>query len=193
MKKILSILVVFTVLVSGVKANDSEKPTSEAGLAVMKSKTGFRVLYKGNKKSDIKITIYNAEGQTIHKETLRNTDNFVRPYNLAAMSEGDYTVEVRDGDGSRVKKVNYSNKKPQLLAKLTAIPGEASKYVLTLAKMSDVSNVSVRIYNDGGEMVYDVIETVKNDFAKVYDLSKVSSKFSIQVSANNGATRVLTN
>jgi hypothetical protein len=193
MKKILSILVVFTVLVSGVKANDTEKPTSEAGLAVMKSKTGFKVLYKGAKKSDIKITIYNAQGQTIHKERLRNTDNFARPYNLTGMSEGDYTVEVRDGDGSRVKKINYSNKKPQLLAKLTAIPGETSKYVLTVGKMSGVSNVSVRIYDERGEIVYDVIETVAKDFAKVYDMSKVSSKFSVQLSANNGAARVLTN
>jgi hypothetical protein len=192
MKKILSILIVFTVLVSGVKAN-TEKPTSEAGLAVMKSKTGFRILYRADKKSDIRITIYNSDGAAIHKETLRNTDNFVRPYNLASMREGDYTIVVRDGAGAQVKKVNYSKSRSEIKAKLAPIPGEANKYVLSLAKTEGVTSVNVRILDDQGKIVYTTTEDATNDSAKVYDLSKVTRKFSVQLSADNGVSKLLTN
>jgi hypothetical protein len=192
MKKILSILIVLTVLVSSVNATD-EKPNATAGLAVLKSKTGFKLFYKGNKKSDVKVTIYNASGETVHKETVRNTESFARPYNLESLNDGDYTVEVRDASGAQIKKVNYAHKKAQLLAKLTAIPGEANKYVLTLAKTSDISNISVKIYDATGTLVYSQNETIAKDFAKVYNLAKVSAKFSVEVEADNGVAQMLAN
>jgi hypothetical protein len=193
MKKILSILVVFTVLVSGVKANDIEKPNSEAGLAVLKSKTGFKLLYKGTKRNDVKVTIYNASGNTVHQETLRNTQSFSRPYNLQSLSDGAYTVEVRDANGTQLKTVEFSRKRDQLNAKLSAIPGVANKYVLRIPKKSGLTGVSIKIFDAKGQLVYSGSENVESDFARVYDLSKVSGNFSIDISDGKGNYQTLSN
>ena len=109
------------------------------------------------------------------------------------MSDGAYTVEVRDASGTQVRTVDFSKKSEQLNAKLCAIPGEANKYVLRIPKKAGLTDVSIKIFNAGGQLLYSGSENVETDFAKIYDLSKVSRSFSISVSDGKGNYVTLSN
>ena len=192
MKKFLSILVVCTVIASAVNANEIDKPKAAAGVAVVKSESGFKLFYKGEKRGDIKVTIYDANGEAVYKETVRRIESFIRPYNLGSLKEGDYTVEIRDENGVQLKKVNYSVKKDEgVLAKLTPIAGEAHKYVLTVPNKSGNESFSIKIYNASRELVYEATENVTGDFAKMYTLEKVGGSFSFEISDSKGNTQLL--
>ena len=107
MKKFLSILTL-AVAVSGTAMATEDKPkNSPVGMAVVKSETGFKLFYKGNKVCDVTVKIYDQKGVEVFSETLKNLDNFMRPYNLNTLTEGEYTVELSNSEGKSTEKVTY--------------------------------------------------------------------------------------
>jgi hypothetical protein len=191
MKKFLSILVVLAAVSGGVNAKIVDEPKATTGVALMKSENGVKVFYKGSKAGTIKVSILNSRGENIYHETLKNTESFMRPYNLSSITEGEYTIEIVSPEGKQVEKFSYSKNKVEKLMNLLPMTKAEGKYVLTVANKNGVDKLKVNIYDKEYRLVYSGTEEITGDFAKVYDLGSLGKNFMIEVTDGSGATKKL--
>lgn len=186
MKKILSLVVVALIAVGYAHAS-TVAPESPVGMSVVKSGDVFKLFYRGEKAGTVKVTIYNAKGQTVFSEVMRKTEHFMRPYNFASLPAGVYVIEISDEDGVRSRKVNHfpsAYKGNTTFAHLTRLR-DAGKYMLAVPyRGSDA--LTVKIYNERNQLLYIETETVNGNFAKLYDLSKVGGNHTFEISDDQG-------
>jgi hypothetical protein len=107
MKKITLVFVFAFMAVSLVNANDVN-PKSPVGMSVLKYKNIVKVFYRGEQTGKVKVNIYNEQGKLVFNEILRNTENFMRPYNFSFLPAGEYTIELSDTQGTHAQKVTYT-------------------------------------------------------------------------------------
>jgi hypothetical protein len=188
MNKFLTIVVMLTVVCSAVSANNIDNPKATTGMAVVKSGSIFKVYYRGLKRSDVKVTILNEEGQAVHKETLKKIESFVRPYNFSTLKEGNYTIELESEDGKQLKSVAYENAVQPRLMSLVRLRGGENKYVLSVANKGD-DVLKVRIVDSKRNEVFSETNEVEGDFARIYKLNKIGDDFRFEVTDKNGNTQ----
>lgn len=188
MKTIVSILAL-TVLSSAVFAIE-DKPKASVGVGVMKSGTSVKVFYRGEKKSNVKVAIMNEDGRLVFSELLKDTDNFMRPYDLSKMQAGEYTISLHDADGIRTEKVKIGYRTALPSMRLVALKKTPGKYMLRVPNKKS-ERLQIRIFNKGN-VVYEGLENISGDFAKVYDLSKFAGDFSFEVKDRDGYITSLT-
>ncbi|MFZ6014203.1 MAG: hypothetical protein ACOYXT_27925 [Bacteroidota bacterium] len=191
MKKIFSLLMALVVISSSAFANGPDEPKAAVNMAVIKSGSMIKLLYKGAKPGTVKVTIYDNKNVVVFTEILRNLEGFMRPYNFSSLPEGEYAIELATDEGKQVEKVNYFAGKVERVAKLVKLAGGGQKFMLSVPnKQDDV--LTIRIFDEAGAAIYDSKETIKGDFAKVYDLNKVTGKVLFEIVDKNGITKTLT-
>jgi hypothetical protein len=192
MKKFLTMIVVLTVMYSAVVANAIDKPKSPVGTSVIKSGSVFKLFYKGTRPSDVTVTILDEKGTAVYKETLRNVENFMRPYNFSSLKEGEYTIELNHEDGKQLQKISYHNAvatAQKKLMNLLRVPG-TEKYMLRVSNKGN-ETLKVSVFDAKHALVYSGTEKIDGDFAKIYDMNEVGQGFVIEVTDQNGITQSL--
>ncbi len=194
MKKTLSIFAVLTLFSSVVFAGgiDDPKNPSKTGLAVIKQGSTFKLFYKCEGPDNVKVTIYNNDNKAIFKENIRNVDGFIRPYNLDNLPEGDYRVVVEDGNCEHTNVFHHYVEKSKSLIGVIQLSESPEKFVLTIGKKLSPEIVGVKIYNAENEMVYERLERVSGDFAKLYNL-KEGDSYRFEITDSNGTTSIIKN
>jgi len=189
MKKILSVLVVLIMFSSVVFARRLDNPGATPSAAVVKIGTTFKLYYKGSQHADVKVSIRDASERLVFSEIIKDVDGFVRPYNFSSLPEGDYTMQISDKNGRQIEKISYKRERSQAMAHLLKVTGTDAKYLLTVSN-KDGQDVTVRIYDSANNMIYNKKEISPSDFAKVYNLGKISGEgeFTFEVSDANGTT-----
>jgi len=188
MKKILSIFVVLIAISSTVSARRLDKPEATSTMAVTNSGSLVKLFYKGAKECKVKVTISNAKNQVVFEETIKHVDGFMRPYNFSNLPEGDYTVELSDHSGKKIEKVSYRELKVERVAALVKLSSEEGKYLLTIPNRGK-NTFDVSIYDSTGTVLYNGSERADGDFAKVYNLSKISKKFVFVITDKTGGSK----
>ena len=187
MKKITTLAFVFTLLTVGfVNANDTN-PNSPLGMSVMKYRNIVKVFYKGEQAGKVKIRIYNAQGRTVYNEVLRNTENFMRPYNFSFLPAGDYTIVLTDAKGKRTHQVMYGMPEPEQkrLAHLSRLSEQENTYVLAVPN-DGRDALTVKIFGDNNALIYKNTEVVHGDFAKVYNLKNFDGSHTFEIADRKG-------
>jgi hypothetical protein len=195
MKKFLTILVALTVTFGAVSANAIDKPKSPVGMAIMKTGGVYKLFYKGAKAGDVRVTIFNANGTAVFKETLHQVENFMRPYNFGTLAAGTYTIEIESEDGKQVQLVNHRDSALKASAKLMSLihmAGGDDKYVLTVANKGE-DELTIRIYNADDVLIHKETQKINGDFAKVFNFDASAQDFIVEVTDQAGNTQSLTN
>lgn len=172
-----------TVLSTAAFASDKEKETTKTSAKVEVKRQDahvFNLVYKGANAEKVQIRLLDANGEVVFSEIIKKIDAFVRPYNLKALPEGIYTVEVTDANGTTTKTINHTDKIEMMTAvelptivKLDSI--ENAKYKLTIVNKG-YSNAEVKIYDNQDKLVYNGLENINGSYAKLYNLKKVVAK-----------------
>jgi len=159
----------FTVLVL-VSATAFAFGSDDPGMTVVSVKGSevFKVIYKGATTGKIKLNILDAEGRTIHSETLFGLNGFILPVNFKGLQSGNYTIEVVDQAGSYRENVLYLPAYEIKSIHVSKIRNEDGKFLLSIANAQD-EPIQVRIF-DGQTIVYNESKTIKGDFAQVYKI-----------------------
>ena len=187
MKKTLSVLVVLMVFSSVVFARRLDNPAASPSAAVVKIGSTFKLYYKGSQQADVKISILNGSNQLVFSETLKKVEGFVRPYNFSKLPEGEYTIQISDKFGRQIEKITYKQEKDEALAHLLKVAGTEAKYLLTVNNRGD-SDVTVRIYDNSNNVIYNKTEIMSSDFARIYNLEGIGAEFTFEVSDAKGTT-----
>ncbi len=188
MKKIT--MVMLGVLVSALTfaGRRADAPKTTSGMAVVKRDVdSYKLIYKSEAKSNVKIQILDASGSEVFSEVIRSSDGFIRPYNFSALGEGEYTIKVDNGSNWMSETVAYKSSYLDETAQL--IRTQDGKYLLTVAGHGP-EYLSVTIRNAKGDDLHSEISPVSGDFARVYNLEKLAGPFSFEVSDASGKSKV---
>ena len=187
MNKPLSLLAIL--LISGITfANAFDNPRTT--MAVIKNGSTFRLFYKGAQQSDVKVLILNDENQIVYSEKIKNTDGFARPYNFSNLPEGHYSIQIKDNAGVRTETVNHQTEREEKTMHLLRLDG-TGKYVLSVPSQGK-QDLSITIFNDMNEVLYESDEKINGDFARIYNLGDQTSKFRFVVTDGKGLTKSVT-
>lgn len=164
-------------------------PAAEAGVAVVNNGTTLKLYYKAESEADVKVSIINDDGMIVFSEVLRDVDGFVRPYNLSNIPSGEYTIQVTDQTSTHKEKITIGSTPKSALANLYRVNGEEGKYLLTIPS-KEAKNISVRIFADD-KVVYDEVEAISSDFARIYNLKKVKGDVTFEIKDQKGNLTVV--
>ena len=187
MKKITTLVFVFALIAVGVVNANDKDPKSPVGMSVMKYKNIVKVFYKGEQAGTVEVTIYNSKGNRVYNETLRNTENFMRPYNFSFLPAGTYTIELSDATGKRSQNVTFDKAEAELKrpAHLSRLSAEDNTYLLTVPNVGREA-LTVRIFNDQNVLLYQDTEVVEGNFAKVYNLNRLNGNHTFEIVDEDG-------
>jgi hypothetical protein len=189
MKKTLSVLAVLMVVSSVVFARRLDNPGTAPSAAVVKIGTTFKLYYKGSQQADVKVSILDAGNHLVFSETIKDVDGFVRPYNFSHLPEGDYTIKISDKNGRMIENITYKQEKSEALSHLLKVAGTNAKYLLTVVN-KEQGDVTIRIYDNSNNVIYNKKEAVSSDFARIYNLEGIDGEFTFEVTDASGTTSV---
>ena len=178
MKKMLT-LALALIVIGSVNANDV-RTESPVGMSVMKAGSVVKLFYKAGQVGTVKIAIYNQGGRIVFSETIRERDNFMRPYNFSALPAGDYTIELSDADGKRTQKITHATPSEKRIAHLSRLSQDGNTYLLAVPNEGE-DELTVRIFNESNALLYQDTEIVNGNFAKVYNLNKVNGNLTFEI------------
>ena len=190
MKKTLSVLVVLMIVSSVVFARRIDNPGLASRVAVMKDGTTFKLYYKGSQQTDVKVSIRDANNNELFSEVLKKVEGFVRPYNFSSLPEGKYSIQISDRAGRQIERITFEKEKVEKLAHLLKVSGSDSKYLLTVSN-KEGEDITVRIYDESNNVIYNHREAAESDFAKVYDLGSHTGDFTFEVTDGKGISKSL--
>jgi hypothetical protein len=170
---------------------DDPRPVKGSSVAVTNAagSTLYKVYYKAEKPSRVKVSIIDDSGRTIFDETLNKIDGFLRPYNFDGLPEGLYTVRVEDEYGKTVERVNYKAGRVEKLIHVQKLVNE-NKYMLSISSPKP-EDVFIYFFDEKGNLVYNEIQSIDGAFAQVYNLQDMKS-FTIEVSDKFGVLKKVT-
>jgi hypothetical protein len=183
-------LAALIVISAAVAAVGKDEPRT-AGVAIVpvKGSEVFKLIYKSESASKVKLNIYNAASKMIFTETLSNAEGFIRPLNFSGLPFGEYTVEVIDAAGKKTEKINFQPAKATSAIHVSKLANEEGKFLLAVSKTAG-SEVSVKIYDEANNLVHSESRTVSGDFAQLYTI-KASGSYTFEVSDNAGNTKTV--
>ena len=163
-------------------------PEKTSDFAVINKGRTLKVIYKASSENDVKIVIRDSGSKAVFEETLRNTDNFLRPYNLSQLPEGEYSVEITDNDGVHRKAVTVTNSLNKGLFHVVPVTGQAGKFLLTIGKMQN-TKVNILVKNQFDHVLFESTRNADKEFGQIIDLTRVKGA-SITITDSNGIQKI---
>jgi hypothetical protein len=149
----------------------------------------YKVIYKGNEVSKVRLNIRNAHGGVLHSETITGMDGFIRPLNLKSLSSGAYTIELIDGNDRFVEQIILNRNQDQKAIHVSRIVDQPGKFLLAVVNARDES-IRIRIYDNRSRLVHDEERVVSGDFAQVYNVHhNAPGRYSFEVVDAKGKSK----
>lgn len=180
------------VLAGAVTAVGKDEP-SNAGLAVVpvKGSEVFRVIYKNESASKVKLNVYNSASQVVFSETVKSNGGFIRPLNFSGLQFGEYTIELSDASGKKSEKVNYQPEISQSAVHVSKLSEANGKFLLSVAHNAG-ETYTVRIFDASNNLIFTDTRAEAADFAKLYSLKNVVGAVTFEVSNSTGLIKTIT-
>lgn len=177
-----------TIVCSVALAGGIDNPKASSKMAIMqKDEDHIQLFYKSNKEATIEVSIYDADNKLAFKELIRKSDGFIRPYDLSAMKEGDYTLVVNDGTENFVEKISIKNSKETLLSNVISMKKEGS-FLLTVADKK-AQHITVSISDENGNVLYKQTENFDKQYSKIYNFPTKANGLKFLVTTDLGLSR----
>jgi len=193
MKKILTLsLVLFSTVMFANGTDDDKNPlASSSGAAVIKKDVStFRLIYKSETESDVRVSIYDDKDQLVYSEKVNNTDGFTRPYNFENLSEGEYTIAIEDGSKKQIEKVSYRAPRITKALNVLKVSSEEGKFLVMAAGQGN-ELITVSIFDGAHNLVHRSLEATKGNFSKLYNLKSVKGHLTFEISNENGEVKTV--
>jgi len=189
MKKIskFSLMLVVTLLTMNVHAG-----TVDFTLDVKKEQ-GKKVTFALNNVDKMNLSIYDAEGKMIHSENVNSKKVINRTYDLNAFPEGIYFLEAESDTKVSRYEISVVGETALLSTNLVSEvykPSFAYRNGLVWVNILnlDESPVSIKIYNNQNDEVYDSNSITDKNVTKVFDINNIQNEAYTIVVADNSKT-----
>lgn len=147
----------------------------------------YKLVYKAPGKGRVNVKISGKDG-VLYSEMINFTDQFIFPLDFKGMNFGEYSVEVSDKKTRLKEELVYEVKAPLAYVHVAKQPNE--KYLLSIRSQAP-SDFTVRIFDRWDNEVLARNESVEDEFALVYNLSKLSGPFNFEVTNSAGNVEII--
>jgi hypothetical protein len=155
---------------AGMNAVAKEDPRNvRLAVVPVKGSEVFKVIYKGETATKVRLNIYNSSAQIVFAETLTGTDGFIRPLNFSGLKAGVYTVELIEGSTKKTETITYVPAKSQVNKKAVHVSkvNDEGKFLVSVGNAGK-ETITVRILDRFDNVLYTEIREISGDFAQVY-------------------------
>jgi hypothetical protein len=185
MKTKVMCIAAFMVFVASVAAVGKDEPRAGMAVVAVKGSEVFKVIYRGESASKVKLNVFNESSDIVFTETFNNMDGFIRPLNFSGLQFGEYTIEVTDAQGTRVERINFQPVKAERAVHVSKLVNEEGSFLLSVAKNSGES-ITVKIFDNASNLLYSGSRSDSGDFAQVFKLKDVYGGVTFEISDNAG-------
>lgn len=170
----------------------AEEPVTHGMVVVpVKGSHIYKVIYKGETSGKVKLNIYNDYSRLIFSQSLHTLDGFICPVNFSGLPAGEYTIEVVDAEGRKVQTVRHEVvKSTETTAHVNRLRDQSNRYLLSFAG-NKAADVTVRIFNESGKLLFEETRPTEGQFAKVYILTAHSGKVTFEISDGEGSVKTV--
>jgi hypothetical protein len=178
------------VLAAALTAVGKDEPGS-LGLAVVpvKGSEVFKVIYKSESPSKVKLSVYNAASEVVFTETMSSVGGFIRPLNFSGLAFGEYTIELTDAAGKKTEKVSYQRAKSAANVHVAKLANNQGKYLLSVANCGK-ETITVKIFDETNNLVHVSTKEVSGDYAQLFSVKDMSG-VTFEISNNTGALKTV--
>lgn len=159
------------------------------GVALLKQGKVVKLIYKATEENTVTIQIYGPDNNLILSDRLKGMDGFSRPYNFSGMTDGTYTVVVKDGNGTHQETISLGTEKKEKLVNLVKMAGE-DKYLFT-ASGDGEELLTLNIYDELDNLIHKETKRIAGQFGQVYNLNKIKGGVTFEVVREDGSTERL--
>lgn len=174
------------VMAVAVSVNAKDEPGAQ-GMAVVavKGSDVFKVIYKGETASKVKLNVYNAASQIVFSETMNSVAGFIRPLNFTGLQFGEYTIELTDASGKKTEKVSFMPAKSSANIHVSKLKSAEGKFLLSVAN-SNNETITVKIFDGANNLIHVDSKETTGDFAQLYSVKEAVGAVSFEISDNAG-------
>ena len=186
-----AIVIALTMVISAASFAVGKDDPRNLGLAVVavKGSEVFKVIYRGETASRVKLNVYNEKLELVFTETMHGVDGFIRPLNFAGLQYGEYTIELIDAVGKKSEIVSYRPAQATSAIHVAKLHGDKGQYLLSAEKVE--GTMSVKIFDEQNNLLHDGATEVSTSYAKVYTLKDVVGSVTFEITDDNGTTKVV--
>ncbi|GMQ28837.1 hypothetical protein Aconfl_14800 [Algoriphagus confluentis] len=171
-------------IVTGAFAYNEEKPVEIRQTEPSKVLVAFKEAPQG----PIVVKIMDEQNQLVLRDRITKTEAFAKRYDLNALPEGKYQIQVADAFGNLSSSTVNTTvvSKPEVYSRVTAMgPNQFRLLVSSL----EAKEVTVQIF-DGNELIHSEVVENPQGLHKVYTISKPAypEAISFKVSTAGGFT-----
>ena len=177
---------------AAMSAFGKEEPTNK-GLAVVavKGSEVFKVIYKGDGASRVKLNVYNASSEVVFSESFAAVEGFIRPLNFKGLQSGEYTIELVDATGKKIEKLTYQPAKSGKNIHISKLGNDDGKYMIAMASTGS-EDITVKIFDAQNNLIHTEVKTVDGGFAQLYTVKNITGAVTFEVSDASGNRKVAT-
>ena len=156
---------------AGINAVAKEDPRNvRLAVVPVKGSEVFKVIYKGEAPTKVRINVYNASSQIVFSETLSGTDGFIRPLNFSGLKAGEYTIELVEGSNRKSEKVTYTpvaTASANKIVRISKLNENEGRFLVSIGN-AGTEAITVRILDRNNNVLYSEVREISGDFAQVY-------------------------
>lgn len=143
------------------------------------------------KSNEILISLEDQNGYKLYEQEVKNTDSFTKKFNLSDLPDGSYFLKIEDKMKIQVYPIEIENneltideRKQKKIFKPVFSTGKG--YVNVHMFRSGKTNMTISLFDEQGEIVYEQSFILYRILNRRFDLSKLKKgKYTISVKAND--------
>jgi hypothetical protein len=165
----------------------AQNPSPSFEIFNQEGSTVYKLLYKAPGKQRVNLKISDKSG-VVYSETLSFNEQFIYPLDFKGMKRGEYTVEVSGKNNSLKESFEFGTKTPLAYVHVAKQPN--NKYLLSI-KSQTPADFTVRIFDRWNREVLEKSESVSDEYALVYNLSRLAGPFNFEVTNSSGNVSII--
>lgn len=140
----------------------------------------FELHYMRQSSRMVQVKIRNSENVIVYSERLKK-GRFIRPYNLANLPEGIYTLEVLDENGMYRHIISNRKKMSTSFSYVKFNPVTPDQVKLTIFTQEE-REVSIRVYDESSQLLHSAKVFIIGAYVRLYTLKEITGGYiSVQV------------
>ena len=100
------VLVAATQLTFAASGPEPAAKPLESAVFQLPASLKFKAIVAPSASGKLTLSIRNEKGQLVHSENHKNTQGYIRTFDLSSLSDGEYTFEISDGKQTQSKTFN---------------------------------------------------------------------------------------
>lgn len=175
-------------LAAAVTAVGKDEPALGLAVVPVKGSEVFRVIYKSENPSKVKLSVYNAASEVVFTENMGSVGGFIRPLNFSGLAFGEYTIELTDASGKKTEKVSYGPAKVATNVHVAKL-AQADKFLLSVTN-NGKETITVKIFDNANNLVHSSSKVVTGEYAQLFSTKDIQG-VTFEISNSAGTLKTL--